>query len=638
MTLTLAHRGPDDEGYYFSDSLGLGFRRLSIIDLEGGHQPMADPEQTVWVVFNGEIYNFVELRGELEKYGHRFRTNSDTEVIVHGYKQWGEDLLNHLNGMFGLAIWDELRKQLMLARDRMGIKLLYYKLETDRLLFGSEIRPILTFEGKKPELDPAAMNLFLRYRYTPSPLTIFKGIKKLAPGTRLILQENREPRLERWWNFMPVPFDPMPSVTEAEERLAELYERAVKRQLMSDVPLGLLLSGGVDSALLLALMQKNGNLWNTYTVGYGHAFADDELSDAAHTARNFKAPNIRIEINQSLFEETLPKIISALEEPVATSSIVPMYHLCERARQDVKVALIGQGPDELFGGYTRHLGIHYGRFWRSLPKWFRRISGSVLSAFPRNEAIKRALYSLDVPNRVKRYQQVFSILPDKCVNNLFRDGLLARGTGDRMLECWQDLEPLMEHTDELGGLQFLEIRCSLPDELLMYADKMSMAHSLEVRVPYLDHELVEYVECLGASFKIQFGVRKWLHKRVASRFLPREILHRKKRGFAANVVDDWFRSSLSNRMESILLDENSLIFQYLHPRAVQKLLSDHQAQHSDNHKILFSLVLLEEFLRITYCSTPVPSVESRFFAETLGEDPISGGAAPWGAKGFGRGQ
>ena len=359
MTRTLIHRGPDDEGYYVSGPLGLGFRRLSIIDLGGGHQPMSDREESVWVVFNGEIYNFLELRRELEGYGHVFRTKSDTEVIVHGYKQWGDEVLNRLNGMFGLAIWDVRQMRLVLARDPFGIKLLYYRIDRDRLYFGSEMRAVRAAMPDGAEIDPTALNLFLRYRYTPSPYTIFKGVRKLAPGTKLTIQ-NGSVEVSRWYRFKPVPFEPKKSAGEAREELLSLYKQAVKRQLISDVPVGLLLSGGVDSGLLLALMNLNGSSWPTYTVGYGSTFADDELADGADTARILGAKHTAVTITRSIFEKALPKIVDCLEEPIAASSIVPMYFVCERARQDVKVALVGQGPDELFGGYKRHLGVRYG--------------------------------------------------------------------------------------------------------------------------------------------------------------------------------------------------------------------------------------------------------------------------------------
>ena len=356
MADSIVHRGPDDEGYFFSGPLGLGFRRLSIIDLSGGHQPMSDADETVWVVFNGEIYNFKELRADLERRGHQFRTSSDTEVIVHGYKQWGTAVLERLNGMFGLAIWDVLRRRLVVARDAMGIKLVYYRKSGGRVTFGSEIRAVLAAEGTTPEVDPIALSQFLQFRYTPSPLTIFNGIRKLPPGGMLVV-ENGKCREERWYNYTPIPFSDPKEESEAERELLDLYKAAVARHLLSDVPVGILLSGGLDSGLLLALMNEHGKDWPAYTVGYGKSFEDDELGDAAETASILGARHVPVVLDRAEFERSLPKIVGYLEEPIASSSIVPMYFVCQRARQDVKVALVGQGPDELFCGYKRHLGV-----------------------------------------------------------------------------------------------------------------------------------------------------------------------------------------------------------------------------------------------------------------------------------------
>src|SRR6266446_6935750 len=496
MTQTMVHRGPDDEGYFISGPVGLGFRRLSIIDLAGGHQPMSDAEETVWVIFNGEIYNFKELRTELEERGHRFRTNSDTEVIVHGYKEWGAEVLDHLNGMFGLAIWDVKNKRLVVARDAMGIKLIYYRVANGQLTFGSEIRAVLAAGSSKPEVDPVALNLFLRFRYTPSPLTIFQGIRKLASGTMLVVEEG-ECREERWYNYTPTPFSSPKEDEEATHELLELYRAAVRRHLLSDVPVGILLSGGLDSGLLLALMNEQGGPWPAYTVGYGETFEDDELADAAETASLLGARHITVKLDRAEFERSLSGIVECLEEPIAASSIVPMYFVSQRARQDVKVALIGQGPDELFGGYKRHLGIHYGDWWRGLPTGFRSIVGSAVSRLPRNEMLKRGVFSLGTGDRLKRYQDVFSLAPAETIDGLFQDGLLPDKKGHELVDYWRALLSQMEQTDELGGFQLLELRSSLPDELLMYADKLSMAHALEVRVPYLDRTVVEYVQRLN---------------------------------------------------------------------------------------------------------------------------------------------
>jgi asparagine synthase (glutamine-hydrolysing) len=597
MANSIVHRGPDDEGFYYSNSIGLGFRRLSIIDLQGGHQPMSDQDKSVWIIFNGEIYNYPELKEELKNYGHIFQTKSDTEVIIHGYKQWGEYVFNHLNGMFGLAIWDDKKKKLILARDAMGIKVVYYQLNKDGVHFSSEIRAINTINTEEPEVDPVALNLFLRYRYTPSPLTIFKDIRKLAPGTMIVF-ENGKSQLKRWYNFKPRPFSPMKTVNEAREELLDIYKRALKRHLLSDVPVGLLLSGGIDSGLLLGLMNLYGNSWPTFTIGYGKSFKDDELVDAAETARIYSANHSSVELTQDKFEESLPKIVSFLEEPIAASSIVPMYYVCERARRDVKVALNGQGPDELFGGYRRHLGVRYGSYWRNIPQWSRDLITGIINSLPRNETLKRGVYSLNIQERMKRYQNVFSIMPAHIIDNLFQEDMIPFDTGDKVLEYWDEFNPLMEETDELGGLQFIEIRSSLPDELLMYADKLSMAHSLEVRVPYLDREIVEYVERLNASYKVRKGTRKWLHRQVCKDFLPDSIIKRKKRGFAVNVVDDWFHGSLSKKIESFLLDDSSKMFRYLKSKQVSKLVHEHVSGKKDNHKLLFSLVVFEEWLRL----------------------------------------
>jgi len=597
MTKSIAHRGPDDEGYFLDGSIGFGFRRLSIIDLSGGHQPMSDQEGSVWVVFNGEIYNFPELKRELQGFGHVFHTNSDTEVIIHGYKQWGDDVLNHLNGMFGLAIWDVRKKRLVVARDPFGIKLIYYRTDGNTLYFGSEMRPIRAVMPGKPEIDTTSLDLFLRYRFTPSPYTILKGVRKLAPGTKLTVQDG-VCQMSRWYRFKPEPFNPAKSTAEAKEELLSLYKGAIKRQLISDVPVGLLLSGGIDSGMLLALMNLNGSSWPTYTIGYGSSFAQDELADAGETARILESRHTGITITKVTFEEALRKIVATLEEPIAASSIVPMYFVCQRARQDVKVALVGQGPDELFGGYKRHLGVRYGAWWAGLPGWVRTPISSTVAALPRNEMLKRGVHSLDIPDRMRRYQHVLSLLPGEQVEGLFQEGLLPADAGDTILTCWQEMNELMGGTDELGGFQFLELRSTLPDELLMYADKLSMAHALELRVPFVDKEIVEYVERLPANFKVRKGSRKWLHRQVCGTFLPKSILQRPKRGFAVNVVDEWFKGAIGNQMADTLRDPSSRIYQYLRPTAVRDLFEQHVSGRNDNHKILFSLVLFEEWLRV----------------------------------------
>lgn len=596
MAGAMVHRGPDDEGFLLDGSLGLAFRRLSIIDLTGGHQPMSDREESVWVVFNGEIYNYPELRSELEGYGHVFQTSSDTEVIVHGYKQWGAEVLNHLNGMFGLAIWDVHRRKLAVARDPFGIKGIYYRIHDGVLTFASEIRA-LAAAGHLGEIDPTAVHLFLQYRFTPSPYTIYREVKKLAAG-EMIECDPRGVTVKRWYCRAPKPFSPPKSEQEAFEELTELYRGAVKRHLLSDVPVGLLLSGGVDSALLLALMGLHGKSWNTYTIGYGNEFADDELRDAARTAKALDARHHSIQIDQGIFESAMPQIVASLEEPIASSSIVPMYFVCAHARADVKVALMGQGPDELFGGYRRHLGVRYAQAWSTLPGWTRRLAGFFVESLPRNETLKRGVRALDASDRWSLYRRVLSLAPSERVSGLFRSDVRVDGLESAQSYAWRGFLTLSSKVDLLGGFQFLELRSTLPDELLMYADKLSMAHSLEVRVPYLDRTIVEYVERLPANLKVRFLERKWIHRRVCRHFLPGEVLRRRKRGFAVNVVDSWFRDSLNGTLGEFLQDPYSEMYRFLSYPAVQDLIAGHRSGRDDNHKLLFSLAVLEQWLRV----------------------------------------
>jgi asparagine synthase (glutamine-hydrolysing) len=387
----------------------------------------------------------------------------------------------------------------------------------------------------------------------------------------------------------------MPTADEAEEKLLDLYLDSMRRHLISDVPLGLLLSGGLDSGLLLALMKQFGNDWNTYTVGFTN-FSGDERDAASHTASVLKTGNVSLEIGKKIFEDTLPKVVGVLEEPVTASSVVPMYHICGRARQDVKVVLMGQGPDELFGGYPRHLGVQYGRFWRSVPGIFRAPLTKVLSIRHRNETIRRGLYALGTESRFERYRKVFSIMPEEYIDSLFRNEYSSLGTEERLLECWGELFPLMEGMDDLGGFQFLEIRSSLPDELLMYADKLSMIHGLEIRVPFLDLDIIEFVERLKSSYKVRNFTGKWLHRKICNRLLPKEIVCRKKIGFMT-PINEWFMESMGGKCNSLLKDPSSYIYGLLKYDAVNNVLADHQNRRSDNRKIIFSLVALEEWMR-----------------------------------------
>jgi asparagine synthase (glutamine-hydrolysing) len=599
MASAIAHRGPDDEGYHVDGSIGFGFRRLSIMDLTGGHQPMTSSDGCITTMVNGEVYNFRELRRELERHGHVFRTECDSEVVLHGYRQWGDGVLDRLNGMYAIAVWDAREQRLLLARDRAGVKFLYYRLDGDELVFGSELRAVLTGCPDRPRLDPVALNLFLRYRYTPSPLTVYSGVNKLAAGTRLVVTDGKVD-VQPYWDYDTMPPAPAPTPARARRELLDVYAAAVRRQLMSDVPVGLLLSGGVDSALLLALMSEHGPGWRTYSVGYGEAHAGDELSAAAATARLFGAKHTEVRLDRAAFEAGLSAVVDSLEEPIATASTVALHDVCARASQDVKVALIGQGPDELLGGYTRHLGLRYGAAWRALPAPVQALTGSALRRLPRVEAVHRGLFALGVADPMRRYQQVFSLLPASAVDGLFATDILPPAAGDAILDCWaESAGHLAACGDELGAFQRLEVRSSLPDELLLAADKLGMRHSLELRVPYLDHEVIEYAGRLPASLKIRRGSRKWLHKQLCREYLPAEIVRRPKRAFASDVVDRWYRDSLSGKLRDTLLTDDALVYRFLVPKRVRRLVEDHHTGRRDHHKVIFSLVVLEEWLRRT---------------------------------------
>jgi asparagine synthase (glutamine-hydrolysing) len=344
-------------------------------------------------------------------------------------------------------------------------------------------------------------------------------------------------------------------------------------------------------------MNEHGRDWPAYTVGYGESFADDELADAAESARLLGARHIPVRLDRSEFERALPRIIDSLEEPIASSSVVPMYFVSQRARQDVKVIIIGQGPDELFGGYKRHLGVRYGEIWRGLPGFVRAAATSAVNRLPRNETLKRGVYSLGIADPLQRFEHVFSLAPAETIDGLFHDDLLPRSNGQRAVQLWRDVFSQAGQSDELNRFQMLELRSSLPDELLMFADKLSMAHGLEGRVPYLDRPLVEFAQRLSARHKVRGGTGKWIHRRVCEKFLPPAVMKRKKRGFAVNVVDGWFDASLNTQWPEILRDSDSLMFSILRPEPVRELLEAHQCGRADNHKLLFSLVMFEQWLR-----------------------------------------
>ena len=597
MCRQMVHRGPDDEGTYSSGGIGMGMRRLSIINVGGGHQPMSNEDDTVWVVFNGEIYNHRELRAELEAQAHVFRTQCDTEVIVHAYEQWGDDCFLHFNGIFGIALWDEARHKLVLARDHFGVKPLYYYEGGGRVVWASEIKAMLVVPGVPCAPELAALDAFLVFGSVPSPDTMFCGIRKLPPGHRLVCV-NSKTRLERY--FRPSELAP-PALSEAEwiESLQLRFEAAVHRQMVSDVPIGALLSGGVDSAMVVAVMAGVvSRPIKTFTVGFKDGCDSDERADAAASARLFGTEHHEIVLDHLDYTDLIGKIVWQLDEPVATPSALAMYCVCHLAQRHVKVALTGQGADEPMAGYPRYYGERYGFLFRQLPNWMRRgVLRPAVDALPRNDRAKRAVRSLGLADPAERFAAEYAIFTPELRGRLWLEEFQkqcdpSRGVGT--VRYW------LEGTGakgSLGQMTFVDARLALADDLLLYGDKVSMAASIEARVPFLDLQFMEAAESLPANLKIRGLTRKYLHKKVAAKWLPPEVIFRRKRGFVT-PIDKWFRSELSGYVAEMLTGENSACSRYFHRPVIKELLHDHVVGGQDYRRHLFALLTFELWHRL----------------------------------------
>jgi asparagine synthase (glutamine-hydrolysing) len=589
MAANLIHRGPDDEGFHFDGALGLGVRRLSIIDLEGGAQPISNEAGTAWVVHNGEIYNFAELRRELESRGHSFRTRSDTETVAHAFEQWGLDGLARLNGMFGLAVWDSATRELVVARDVFGVKPLYYWDDGSTLVFASEIRALLCHPLVTRSIDATALYEFFGLGYVPSPRTAFAGIQKLVPGHALVRRpEGGE--IRRFYRRIPAPRTGQPEGALVEE-LRDAIFRAVRRQMVADVPVGAMLSGGIDSATVAAIMTEvtDGPI-ETFTVGFGGGFVQNELIPARETARRLGARHHEVVISPRDYADFLARSIWHLEEPIATTSTLPFYKVCELARPHVKVVLTGQGADEPFAGYPRYLGERYGSLYRTLPRVVRSwLVAPLVERLPRNEQLKRAVRSLGTRDPLERMKRIYSIIDEPLKGRLFRDGFEPASDDLEAIALWQGD---VAHLDALTQMLYIDARTYLPDNLLVYTDKMSMAVSLEARVPFLDLELMELAESIGADLKIKRLTQKRILKRAMERWLPPEMLRRKKIPFAT-PVDEWLRRDLEAEVRERLLAPGSACSTYLHSEAVRTMIDEHRSGRQDHNRALFSMLTFE---------------------------------------------
>ncbi len=599
MCAAIVHRGPDDQGLHIDGSFGMGMRRLSIVDLGGGHQPIFNEDGQVCVVYNGEIFNYPELRRELEIAGHVFRTRSDTEVLVHGYEAWGDDLPRHLHGMFTFSIWDARRRRLLLARDHVGVKPLYVFDDGRRLVWASEIKALLTVPGIEAALDERALIEFLTLGYVPAPRTMFAGVRKLPAATRLVMEQGAV-REECYWD-LTFPTEQRTEQACCEE-LRALVDDAVRRQLMSDVPLGAFLSGGVDSSSIVATMRRLGvGRVSTYSIGFGGADAfHSELSLAAETAQAFHTDHHEIVVEPNVAELLFP-LVRQLDEPITDTSFLVTYLVSKLARESVTVILSGVGGDEIFAGYRRYLGPRLKRWYGHVPGPIDRLLVRPLAGrlpVDRGSGVKQLfryargfLDHVDEPD-AERYQAHVGIFRTSQIAALLSPGLAARVGAYRPCQV-ADYFDAAPSDDPLNRMMYADLKTSLVDSLLAFTDKMSMAVSLEARVPLLDYRLIELAARIPGDLKLK-GWRglKHVFRQAMSDRLPTGTLDRKKRGFGT-PISRWFRGSLRPLLEDLLSRERLTRRGYFSPDAVWRLIDDHYAERADHSEHILALLTFE---------------------------------------------
>ena len=593
MCQTIVHRGPDDEGIYAQGPVGLGMRRLSIIDLSGGHQPIHNEDKSVWIVYNGEIYNFPELRRGLEQRGHTFYTHTDTEVIVHLYEEMGADCVKKLRGMFAIALYDERRKSLLLARDRLGKKPLHYALHNGQLLFGSEIKAILAVAPELAEVNPEGLLQYFYFGYIPDPHTAFRRIHKLPPG-HVMEYAGGKTSIREFWDVPEYGTHPVMSEEECLEELDRRLGEAVRIRLISDVPLGALLSGGVDSSVIVALMARaSAQPVKTFSIGF-EAEKFNEGEYARLVAKKFGTDHHELVLDPNL-EETLTFLSGMLEEPFGDSSMLPTYYVSRMARQHVTVALSGDGGDELFAGYDRYLVAMERRKFDHIPEWVARIYRDHVhprvpaAMYGRNLAWNASLTPRD------RYLDDVSCLPVlHRERNLFsKDFLKSASQLPNPLEQWQHYYDQAPAHDPLSRLLYLDTKTYLTADILAKVDRMSMATSLEVRVPILDHEFVEWVTALPVDWKFRTGTRKFILKKLAERLgIPPALLHRRKQGFQLPLAD-WMRDTVKDQFLRVLLEPRTLQRGYFKPEAVRALIEEHTRGRRNRSGILWRMLVFE---------------------------------------------
>jgi asparagine synthase (glutamine-hydrolysing) len=597
MCDVIRHRGPDGDGFYVNEGVGLAMRRLAIIDLEGGQQPIHNQDRTAWIVFNGEIYNYLELRRELEKLGHRFYTNSDTEAIVHAYDAYGSDCPKHLRGMFAFAIWDERRQELFLARDRVGKKPLLYAQVGDEFIFGSEFRALLLHPKVSREVEPQALHYYLSFMCVPAPLTAYRAIRKLEPGHSLRVSRTGEIQIERYWQ---PDFSKKVDLSEREagERAIEVLRDAVRVRLMSEVPLGAFLSGGVDSSAVVALMSElSPTPVKTFSIG----FEEQDFSELHHARR--VAEHIGAEHHEFIVRpdamEVLPTLVEHYGEPYADSSAIPTYYVSRETRRHVTVALNGDGGDECFAGYERYAAMQLAERYRRLPEILRKtFVERVMDFVPapegqRNRArrLKRFIEAASLP-KVERYMRWVSVFDTTAKQHLYSEDFRHE---TETMKASDFIEPWFAHANGSGIVDaalLADTMTYLPNDLLVKVDIASMAVSLEARSPFLDHHVIEFAASLPERFKLRGLTTKYLLKRVLKQLLPAENLKRSKMGFGV-PIGHWFRGQMQPFLRETLLSGKSLGRGLFQPDTVRRLVDEHTRGERDYSHQLWTLLMLE---------------------------------------------
>jgi asparagine synthase (glutamine-hydrolysing) len=613
MTDVMAHRGPNDSGHWTSaaqhqslhrDSrptpgVALGFRRLSIIDLSTGHQPLGNEDGSIQIVFNGEIYNYRELRHRLEGSGHRFKTNSDTETIVHLYEDLGLECFEHLNGMFSIAIWDSKRERLVLARDRLGKKPLYYTQIGDQLFFASELKCLMQVPGVSRAIDPGAIDLYLTYQYIPHPHSIYKGIHKLPPGYMATYEQSRL-EISKFWKVDWKREEPT-DLESASQQLRSLLSDSIRLRLRSDVPLGAFLSGGIDSSLVVALAQRElEQPIRTFSIGFSEADFD-ETQYAKKVAEHVGTRHERFEVRPDALD-IVDKIVNQYDEPFSDSSAVPTWYLSELTSQHVTVALSGDGGDELFGGYERYRALLLSqRLQRYVPLQWIQQSG-LLGWLPDSNArqslfrrVRRFCEALGQPP-VERYMNWIQAFGERQRLELYHESFIEQLPDRNPISFMRNAWSNAGKRDLLSCASTSDLQTYMPCDLMTKVDIASMAHSLEVRCPMLDYRLVEWAAALPSSLKLRGKQGKYLLRHAFYDLLPREIWHRPKMGFGVPIAK-WFRTSLRDRTYDALLSPEARCHTIFRPEVIRKLVDEHMSGKTNHCYRLWNLLMLELWMR-----------------------------------------